>query len=255
MVKKLAALGLILAFALGQVASAQEQRQASYAYQYDLDSTNLTFCVVKGLNGSPFGGNIPGSGTVSSVGTAVEASSTTAFQGLGAGDIFYAVQSQGLTILQIASVTDGDSLVLVTAPGSDFTGVAWSWRDLVCGTTDADGWIDVANMDGKTITIQYEQGDGNIDVRWECRKSYLGAKPLVVFPSQTTDTCGTNGTLTAGHCRYTAANVGIANRISLVVWEPYKDCRVGVKLTGADASDVGANLEQITIGLEEVFRR
>lgn len=255
MVRKFISIGLVFLLSLANVASAQDQRVANFSYLWDLDSETVSYCKVVGQGGSPFGGAIQGVGTVTSTSTAVEASDSTAFLSLGAGDIFLAVQSEGLTILQVASVTDGNSLTLVAAPASDFAAVPWRWLDQQCGTGATNGWIDVSNMEGKTFTIQYEQGDGNIDVRWECKKSYLGAQPMVVYPSQATDPCGTNGTLTSGYCRYTAANVGIANRISLVEWAPYKECRVGVKLTAADSSDATTDLEQITIGLENTLRR
>jgi hypothetical protein len=173
---------------------------------------------------------------------------------MGAGDILFAKQSQEDTILQVASVTDGNSLVLVAAPAADFTSVNWSWKDQQCGTAATSGWIDVSAMDGKTFVIQYEQGDGDISVRFECKDAYLGAQPNIIYPGEGSD-CGVGGTLTSAQCVYTAANVGITNRIKLVAWEPYQMCRVGVKLTGADASDVGANLEQITLGLYNSLRR
>lgn len=248
-------LALIFALALPIVASSQDTRVANFAIEYDLDDTNLTYCVVTGQQSSPFGTAIAGVETITSTSTAIEASNASAFNQVGAGDILLVVQSDAITRLVVASVTDGNSLTVAAAPASDFTAATWRWLNTTCGTGDTNGWIDVSNMSGKTFTLQYEQGDGNIDVRWECRKSFVGALPMVVYPSQATDACGTNGTLTSGHCRYTAANVGIANRISLVAWEPYKDCRVGVKLTAADSSDAGTNLEKITIGLENQIQR
>lgn len=232
-----------------------EVRTASFTIDYNLDSTTLIYCKETGLNGDPFGGTIAGTAKIKSVGSSVNVAEDTVgtnpFALLSVKDVIFVTFPDGTTATRtIVTRTSAAAVVLDVAV--DLTGgFAFRWYKTVCGTTAADGWIDVSPYTDKTFIAQYEQGDlgGGLDVVWECKGGSPEAAPVGIYPGEA-DGCG-GGTLGSGVCNFATATVGTkTNRFGVENYGAWNACRIGIAAHTNDPSDVGANLERVTISFQ-----
>lgn len=212
-----------------------------FVEKYDLDSTTETYCVTGDSS-------IVGAQTVSTVGssTTVTADASTPFDPVDVGDVmtFALTSTSGAVVRYVTAKASGSSITVDTAV--TLSAVRFSFREVACGTAATSGWMDVSNYSTKAITFQLDQvnATGGIKMRYECRTAGAEAQPIRVYPGETSD-CG-GGTLTSNFCVFTTA--GIDSRLTLVLDEPWKDCRVAMAIvTADDGGDTGANAEQISI--------
>lgn len=258
--KRLLGLFLVLLLTpfLNQPLAAQEVKKATVLYQFDVDSGTENFVKLTGADGTVFGADrvVQTAGAkISTSGSSTTVSATTAltvpFADLGVGDIILVKigPDAAPSIRYITAKASGDSVTVNTAIdlSADATGYFFKWRKKVSGTTAADGWFDVSTLSplDRTITVQYDQGDLDaLLVRWQCRVRSLDTQPVTVYPGES-DGCGTGGTLASGFCSF--ATAGVDSRLAVVVGGKWDECRVGLKFAASDASDAGANLEQVTV--------
>lgn len=221
----------LVVLALAGSVEATQCKTANFFLDYDLDSTSLLYGVVQGAN-SPFGGTIPGGQRIKTSGSSLTVTSLTAgdnaFAELSVGDSIFIrdPDTQLVSKRNIVTKTDADTVTVDSV--ITLTSAAFSWLK---STTSADlGWLDISGWSGRTITVQYDQGDlGRLDARIECRGSYVGSQPVQIFPSCTTGACNT-------YQAYTTA--GIASSTSVVIPDPFGACRVGVKYATSDGTGV-----------------
>jgi hypothetical protein len=243
MKKVLTLLALLMAGRLG----ATECRSANFFLDFDVDDTNVIYGVVRGANSDPFGGGIRGPAHIKASNSTTVTSQTNgdnAFAEVAVGDSIFIRDSgtQLVTKLNVLARASADSITVDTAV--TLADAAFTW--LKTTTSATVGWLDISGYTGRTITVQYDQGDlGRLDVRIECRGSYPGAQPVQVFPACATGSCAT-------YQAYTT--VGIASRTSIVIPDPFGACRVGVKYAVSDASDATTNMEKFTAGFEGCLR-
>lgn len=250
---------LLLTLLLPTLSSAQvtSVRAANFAFRYDVDSSTLTYCRVEGQNRDPFGPALPGRGRVKTTGSSTtvveQVTGDNPFTEVAVGDVLLVHRPDG--------TSPGDDLVVVTARASAASitvdtsvdwqngtaGRTWEWYRTVCGTTANDGWINVS-QGAAALTLQYDQGDLTALVaRFECKTAALGAQPVIVYPGKSSD-CGLGGTLSTDRCSF--ATAGITSRLSVIIAPTvFSQCRIGLAWTGADTSDAGANIEQVTASL------
>lgn len=241
MYKRLMAyLGMLL---LAGDLSAAQCAAANFFLDFDVDADTVIYGVVLGNNG-PFGGNKQTNRRIKTSGSSTTVTSQTtgdnSFEELAVGDSIF-IRDSGTQLVSrrlILAKASADSVTVDSA--ITLTNAAFTWLQ---STTSATlGWLDISGWTGRTITIQYDQGDlGQLDARIECRGSYPGSQPVQVFPSCTTGSCNT-------YQAYTT--VGIASRTSVVIPDPFGACRVGLKYTTSDAADTTTNLEKVTVGFE-----
>lgn len=218
-------------------AQASQQAKAYFVSGYDLDATSYTYCVTTGKLGDPWGpareskAQVETSGSSTTV-TAVVADSLP-FADLGVGDVLYFQTAPGTTALRyITAKASGDSITVSSAIDlSAGSGFNFTWRDVACGTTAADGWINVSGYDAKIVTyIENLSVDaGGMDFRWECRDHTDDTNIITVYPE-------TN---------YAAEDGAGPGGRAVVITEPWDQCRVGMKLTDDDNTDTGADIEII----------
>lgn len=251
-------LAVLAALALASAASAQ-QSSASFAHLYDVDALSLTYCVMTGQNGDPFGQPISVSARIKTAGGAGSTTVTefttgeAPFTNVAVGDTLIIQQDNATppakqTVVvtakaSAASITVSSSVDLDNAAGHFF-----SYLKSTCGTAVTNGWINVENARVVSLTVQYEQGDlTGLRVRWECVPKGIGARPVIVYPGQSSD-CGLGGTLSTDRCDF--ATAGETARLTISVTDnPFQSCRMGLAYHTADASDAAANLEQVTATL------
>lgn len=247
----------ILAALLALLASpaAAQTRSTNFSYLYDLDASSLTYCVLTGVGGDPWGAWLPGPGTIETSGssTTITGVDTDAdvFEFVDVGDAIYVALPNGTTYtLNVVTNADADTITVDTAVNLDIDGgYVWSWKDLTCGTAATNGWISVADAASVIMTIQFDQGDlDTLDVAWECKGGGMGAGPIRVYPGPSSD-CG-DGTLSTDVCQYTEGQA-MAAQIEV---NDFSACRIGMKYGSSDASDAGANLEQITGTVDVTLR-
>lgn len=250
--KFIAVLALIL---WGGTVQAQELKSANYMFKYDLDSTTMTFCRLEGTKGDPFGpGNVglaPINISSANGNVAATTAGTNPFLGLAAKDVINVVYKDGTTDTKvIITFTDNDTIVVDSAFTTTVTAQSFNWYKTRCGTTDADGWIDVSAYAYKAITFEIEQVNvtGGLDVRWDCKDPDIGGNPVQVFPSCTVGACNT--------VQNYSGVAGITSRTKLVINEPSGSCRIGVAIhTGDDGNDLTTNTEQLTAILTVQLQR
>lgn len=245
---RLGALGVLLLFVAPLLFSAEVQKTAVFAYNFDVDSATPTYVRLRGLNGDPYGPPAVGPGTIKTVGSSTtvteNVASSNPFVDIGVGDVI--TVSRSTTAVDIVVVTAKASDASITVdPAVDWSaGYSWRWWDTQSGTTDNDGWIGVTGGSSVGMTVQYEQGDLDaLKVRFECKGDYIGAKPVVLYPGESSD-CGPGGTLNAGFCEF--ATPGVTARFSITDTAPvYSSCRIALAFKTTDTSDAGANLERV----------
>ncbi len=228
---------------------------ANFTYLYDLDASSLTYCVLAGQGGDPWGAWLPGPGTIETSGSSATITGVDTdadvFEFVDVGDAIYVALPNGTTYtLNVVTNADADTITVDTAVNLDVDGgYVWSWKDLTCGTAATDGWITVADAFSLTMTVQFDQGDlDTLDVAWYCKGAGAGAGPVRVYPGPNSD-CG-DGTLSTDVCQLTEGQV-LATQIEI---NNFSACRMGMKYGSSDASDSGANLEQITATIDIVPR-
>jgi len=256
----------ILAWALGLLAlgatSGAQSVTGNFAHLYDVDSSSLTYCVMTGQNGDPFGAPRPGSGLIE---TASGAGSTTVtefttdalpFADLAVGDTLIIPKDNSAipttqTVVIVAKAS-GASITVSSAVDLDgAAGHAFTWMKQTCGTAITNGWVTVSGMSTVAMTVQFDQGDiDGLRVRWECKASGIGAQPVIVYPGETSD-CGLGGTLSTDRCNFTPA--GVTSRLTVLVENnPFAQCRVGLAYASTDALDTTTDLEQVTATVTKV---
>lgn len=248
MLKKLLAGGLGLGLLLGSLPTyAANTQSANFMVGYDLDSTSLTFCRVTGADGGPFGTWISGRYPIVTVNSSVttdEVTDTDPFGPVLINDVLQVdlgTGSQNVLVRTIATRASASQITVSTAWNIDNSdaGYLFTWKKTTCGTTAADGWIDVSGWDQVGIAFSIEQvnATGGIDVQMQCKTGAVNAQPIQVFPSCTTGACNT-------FQNYTAAT--IASTTYAVGSEGYAQCRLGVKINSADdGGDLTTNAERL----------
>lgn len=210
---------------------------------FDVDSATLTFC--KGAEGFR-----PGPGSVTNSGSTLTCDGSTGCfaplsitSGMATGDAV--LIGSGNVLNFVTAKASDNSITLDAAPTNNVTSVGWRFIHFVCGTGADDGWLPLAKF-GRQATLVLEINQQNtttgIDARFECRSSAPQAQPIQVFPSCPANACNTFQTYTA--------TAGIATRTAVVLSEPWKECRVGLKLTSTDdGTDTGSAAEQVNVYL------
>jgi len=252
--KRLLAWALAFLFVAPLLFSA-ETKNASFAYNYDVDSASLTYVRMVGQNGDPFGGSMVGPGTIKTVGSTTtvteNVASSNPFRDVGVGDVIQVSTSTTTRFTRVVVAKASDASITVDTAVDLTAGYSWRWWDTQVGTTINDGWIDVGQMSTVAMTVQYEQGDlDGLRVRWECKTASLGANPVIVYPGESSD-CGIGGTLVVDRCNF--ATAGVTARLTVAVTDnPFAACRVGLAFAATDTSEAGANLEQVTVTISTV---
>ncbi len=203
------ALAALLAFPA--LAAAQRAQTAHATIGYDVATTTLTFCTMNGARGTPWGEPmqvaIPVKTTGSSQSVTAVTGATNPFARLVVGDTIFVRLGDDVTdMVWIETKTDGDNITVDTAVNWDrAAGYVFEWLDLVCGTTEDDGWIPVGLGGTVAFTVQYEAGDlGGLDVKWEAKEASPISKPVRVYPG-TSSLCG-DGTLNGTVCTFAAGD-------------------------------------------------
>ncbi len=222
--------------------------------RYDVDSTTVTYCANQGWRDDLRAG-IPGplpikttAGPVTTVTSQTPA--TVALTPVLVGDILLvrpASWIQDIFTAGWAAVvtvkTDNNTVTVDPAVNWD-TGYSYTYIKSVCGTTNADGWVNVEGASRVTISIQYDQGDlDNLSWRFECKQVAPGSVPITVYPSESDD-CGIGGTLAAGFCDFPTA--GATANLAGEEDGVWGSCRIGFKRKTTDTSDAGAALERVS---------
>ena len=194
--------------------------------KYQLDSASYIYCMTGPTNPGP--GRVKTSGSSATV-TAV-AGLDDPFTNVAVGDELIFGSGIGTERVVTArasatSITVDSAVNLDTASGFEFT-----YAHPACGTGVADGWF-IPGPGKHTITIVYRQGDltGGLDFDLETRaRSTIGSAVQILTGNIPATTALVNGT-------------------TFVLGETTNSFRVGLRYNTADASDAGANAEQIDI--------
>jgi len=245
--KKIFALTILAAVLAIPAFSQQEMQAANFTYIYDVDSATATYCNLTGMDGDPYGPWIPGKGTIETSGSSTTITGVVAaddvFEPVGVGDAIQVVVGRTTYYLTVVTNADNDTITVNTAVDLS-AGYVWSWKNLTCGTAVTNGWVTVAGYDTITMGVHYVAGDlDTLDVFWECRTGALGAQPQRVYPGVSSD-CG-DGTLSGTVCKMSTAGQDLTYRIEDNAGT-FHECRIGLAYGSTDASDAGANLEQVT---------
>lgn len=233
--------------------SAQSVQKAYWASLWDVDSDSATYCVSLGQGNSPWGAAKPGAATIESSGSSTTWTAVTAdtlpFRDLAAGDVIYAIPPGGGTIVTrlVTAKASGDSITVQTAADiSAGDGYTFTFRTASCGTGITNGWIDVSNYSDLTGVIQYDQGDlaTGLEAQIQCKQNSDNIVAVPLYPVEGNLGCGT-GTEASGYCLFATAPASLPFQIT-GRWDA---CRIGIRRSGADTSDAGANLESVTITL------
>lgn len=248
--KAVAAVAIATTMGIGHTRAA-EHRIANTMIRFDVDSTTPRACRMEGVGGSVFLGTqdrIPGMGRIKSAAdpSANVTSNTAASGALGAvsvQDILFVKKPAALAPEFAVVLTKADADTITVDPTVSWsTGFNYSFLKTVCGTTSADGWIDVSGADEIVFTLQFSQGDLDaLSVQFQCKSANIDAEPVVVYPSEG-DGCGNAGTQVAGFCDFTPAPM----TFSFEEFGVWSSCRIWFKDKSTDASDAGANLERVT---------
>lgn len=226
-------------------------KTANFTYNYDVDSTSLTYCRLEGQNNDPFSGAIPGRSRIKTTGSSATVAEYTTggapFTDVAVGDVLIVPVAGVPTFRNVIAKASAASITVDVAINlSAAGGYTWTFRKAICGTAVTDGWIDVKGANYVLLTSQFEQGDiTSLRVRFECKTDGLGAEPVIVYPGESSD-CGIGGTLSTDRCDFANASKGINSRLSVVLSPAgYSMCRIGFAYDTADASDAGSNLERV----------
>lgn len=250
---------LIGLLALPTQAQQTDSGTGNLAFAFDVDSLTQTYTKLTGLNNSVFGGPMLGSAPITTAGATVvtTAVSGTPFAGLAAGDVLIANMPDGTRPERVIDTFTSSIQVSVdTAWTLPATGVTFGWKKFSSGTAATDGWVPLVPAPSGSVLlwVQYDQGDLTVglDAQIQCKGNFLGAAATVVYPGPGA-TCGL-GTLSTDVCRFATAGLNSRFIYQLSPQSGFAFCRVGLKVgtAGADASDVGANRERVTVGVTYV---
>jgi len=245
----------LIALAVPCLAQAPDQARADFAIRYDVDSATKTYCVVNGSNGSPFGSPTKVSTPIETSGSSVTITAVTAlsapFTDVAVADTLYFTVS-GETV-QRTVVTNADTDTVTVDVAIDLSagaGYTFSYKEPVCGTTAASGWISVEGYSVAQLQVNYVQGDlDTLDVALECRERSPDGGIVQVYPGASS-ACGF-GTLATNVCTFaTAATLPAASIAYKLETNAFDACRVALKYGSTDTSDVGANREIVTATLD-----
>ncbi|MCP4900220.1 MAG: hypothetical protein GY906_24880 [bacterium] len=225
---------LFPAFAFAQDSQPGVLKSGNFAYNYDLETSTLTYCVVEGENNDPFGNSINGAGQIETSGSSITVTGVNAaddvFAVVDIGDVLNVRRSNG-NVEVLTVVTNADDDTITVADAVDLTGgFTWRYKKTVCGTAVTDGWISVSGYTNINLGIQYDAGDlGALEVVWECLSGAPGAQPVQVYPGPASD-CGF-GTLSTSVCSFASTGDrftrGLANNA-------FAFCRIGIRDDGTD---------------------
>ncbi len=244
--RKVLLFALVVALAAASVGHTQGATADRFAgLLYDVDSLTLTYCTTTGPIYGPQ--RIKTTGASADLEPFVAASAP--FLGMAVGDVL-AIETPTGTVLRAITVFTSENAVTVDSTIT-LTGNSFTWYRNVCGTGIGAGWIAVSSAAQRVgLTVQFEQGDiTSLVARWECRHANTG-DIVILYPGEGAD-CGLGGTLSTDRCDFLAAVAGTASgSLTVVDSSPVFDaCRVGLAYTVADASDVGANREKVTVSV------
>lgn len=135
------------------VLGAASARADDIVSAYDVTSGGFTYCSTSGLRqGQGFIKTTGASTTVTAVGTAVP------FTSLVVGDEITVITAPDTTPV-VRYVTARASAVSITISGANVdwsnggAGYGFTWRHVACGTTSADGWIQVQPGASRTVQV------------------------------------------------------------------------------------------------------
>lgn len=239
----LAALLLLVGMALPALAQPGRQHVDLVLLDYDLDSTSYVYPVL-GQRIIPGPGRAQTSGSSATV--TAGATSTNPFDEIGVGDVIYfSPGSVTDTVLQrrVTAKASATSITVDSAvdlSGNGTTGVAWEYQHFSTGTAITNGWFNLPSPTiSSAVMVEVSQLNvtGGIDVRIECRMEIGSGNPVSAFYRNVTTAGIGAGT--------TTTDTGI---IVYEVLPHFRQCRVGLKIGGADdGDDTGANAEKITV--------
>jgi len=219
-----------------------QHKAANFTYKYDVASATITYCATEGANGDPFAQPYDGPGQIETVGDSVTITGANlaedVFLGVDLGDVIFIRRQNGTTEDRVV-VTNADNDTITVDTSIDLSsGVVWSYRKLICGTTVNDGWINTAGYSIVQMGIQYDAGDvTTLAATMECKGGGLGAAPNRVYPGISSD-CG-DGTLVGTTCEF--ANTGDVLSFK-IAHNAFTACRIGVAWVTAD----GGTRDEIT---------
>jgi len=227
----LVVLGLI---GLGpKVLHSQSVQTNSYVsvLRYNLTSTSVIYC----QGGESFR---PSSGAVTTSGsstTLTASAGATPFDGLVVGDAL--VFNVDPVLRMITAKASGSSVTISSAINLP-NPTPFNFMHFNCGSGAEDGWMPMAKF-GNTATLGFEINSQTtatgIDMRLECRSSAPDAQPIQAFPACSPGACNTFQT-------YVQTATGITARTAIAVPEPWKDCRVGMKITSTQTGPQSLNV-------------
>ena len=243
---------------------AQTQRAANFTYRYDLDSTTLIYCRVVGNSGNPGSPPIRGTASIVTAGSNLtvteNVSGTNPFTLLDVNDILIVTRQSG-TVERRVVATKASAASITVDTVIDLTGgVAFSWLDTQCGSTDADGWIDAAGLNAKEVQFLLEQINGvvgGISIRLECRGDAIGSLPTIVHPGDSASATCSPGTLASEFCNFTVGDATDGRAYFVIPQDIIcGEVRVGMKIVTSDAAEAAeADKERITSSLESAGTR
>lgn len=242
-------LALLPAVAMAQSSSAPQVRKAILFSNYDLDATDPTYCVFTGVNGSPFGGALPGGAPVSTSGSSTTVAATTAstnpFANVAVGDILYVLSSGPQTTPVVRYVTaraSADSITVDTA--ITLTAASFTFKRRTCGTAATSGWVDVSTCWDAKIAWRVAQQDttGGISVTVRCKDNDDSGVGTLVYPP--TNTGGVR------ECEDTGIFATTTTGCAVTIPEGWDSCRLGLEIvTADDGADTTSHAEQISANL------
>jgi len=188
----------------------------------DTSATSLTYCSMQGINGDAFGKPILISIPIKTTGSSTSVTEVTAssfpFTNVSVGDMIIVKRADTIgTTDKVAVTARADaSNITVSSAVNWSNGYSFSWLKKVCGTTAADGWIQLTGFNNIQSTVEWVTKAGtSIDYSLEC--SIGPGLPIVVNASSATAVGQWSTVVTAGI---------------------YDRCRLGLKISG----DSGTNL-------------
>ncbi len=226
---------LLLALAALAFAVPSQAQTAHFAIAYDVASATPTYCVMAGARGNPWGEpirvNIPieTSGSSATV-TAVTALSAP-FASIGIGDYIYVRRPDNVTETRTVLTNADDDTITVDSAVNWSNGFVFEFLNLVCGTTEADGWINVTRFDTIQMTVEYETGDlDTLDVTWQCKEGSIVSGPVQVYPGPSSE-CGF-GTLSTDVCSFSTPGTDALSRE--IATSLFSACRMSLAFGSTD---------------------
>jgi hypothetical protein len=249
--KKVLTLAVVAALVLLQLPArtrADDVAVANFMILYDLDATAVTYCRMIGQLGSPFGGTIAGPTQIVTAGSSTTVTGTGAFAQVAVDDVIIisrpAPTATGIPDVRVVTARASADSITVDSAITLTSGFNFRYLKTQCGTTASDGWIDVSAKALKTFTFSWSQGDADaVDVKIQCKHRGVDAPIEELYPGSAGTACGA-GTAVAGYCHF--ATVGVTANLTIADAWPWEMCRMGVKITTVDASDVAAARERVT---------